>query len=275
MRHGDRTRDFMAKALQAVKQLNILDAYSSEMPDHQVAFDLFKGEWSSAVPGYATGHIGLFQDSRDHLVWRVLRRGFAGKSILELGPLEAGHTFMLAQSGAARILSIESNQRAYLKCLIVQQALKFAAEFKLGDFQPYLARADESFDFALCSGVLYHMTDPVAFLTNVSRVSKSIGIWTHYFDEKIIASTGYLTHKFAKTPKLVETGRRTMRLYKQSYKQALDWRGFCGGPEIMSYWLPKEDIVGHLEDQGFTVTIGNDEPAHSNGPSMLLYAQKA
>lgn len=258
----------------AQKQLNILDAYSPEFPAHQIAFDLFKGEWSSAVPGYETGHIGLFADQR--VSWFAeCCGGFEGKKVLELGPLEAGHTFMLSRAGASSVLSIESNQRAYLKCLIVQQALKFNAEFLLGDFQPFLAATAETFDFVLCSGVLYHLTDPVGFLSNLGRVGRSIGIWTHYFDRSVIESTDYLKPKFSLTPKMVQTPHRTLRLYKQSYLQALDWSGFCGGPEITSYWLSKDDIIAHLQDQGFTIRIGGDDPTHSNGPSMLIYAEKS
>ena len=181
---------------------------------------------------------------------------------------------MLAQSGAEYILSIESNQRAYLKCLIVQQALKFKADILLGDFQPYLAATYDRYHFALCSGVLYHMTDPVGFLTNVARVSDSIGIWTHYYDAAIIESRPDLQPKFSARPRNVETSHRTLKLYQQSYLQALDWGGFCGGPKQTSYWLSKEDIIAHLEDQGFSVRIGSDDPLHGNGPCMLIYAQK-
>ena len=258
----------------AQKQLNILDAYSPDFPTHQIAFDLFKGEWSSAVPGYETGHIGLFSDQR--VDWFAEScGGFEGKKILELGPLEAGHTFMLARSGAASVLSIESNQRAYLKCLIVQQALKFPADFMLGDFQPFLATTSETFDFVLCSGVLYHLTDPIGFLTNIGRVAKSVGIWTHYYDRDVIEGTDYLKPKFAPTSKPLKTAHRTLQLFEQSYLQALDWNGFCGGPKITSYWLTKHDILAHLQDQGFAVKIGDDDTAHPHGPCMLIYAEKS
>ena len=263
----------MSNAPQTEKDLTILDSYSPDYPTLQVAFDLFKGEWSSAVPHYVTGHIGLFEDGR--VKWFEERcRGFQGKTALELGPLEAAHTYMLALGGASRIVSIESNQRAFLKCLIVQQALKFNAEFLLGDFQPYLAATQERFDFALCSGVLYHLTDPVGFLTNLSRVSNSIGIWTHYYDADIIQNRPELKHKFLPTPKIVETPGRRLELYQQSYLNALEWSGFCGGPEITSFWMSRQAIIDHLEDQGLTITIGDDTPDHPNGPCFLLYAER-
>ena len=263
----------MPKSTHVMKTLDKLDGYSPEFPEYQVAFDLFKGEWSSAVPGFETGSIGLFDDPR--VVWFEQQfGGFGNSSVLELGPLEGGHTFMMAQCGASRITAIESNRRAYFKCLIVQQALKFQADFLLGDFQPYLAKTDSRFDFALCSGVLYHLTDPVEFLTNLTRVADAIGIWTHYYDAAIISNQPELKHKFEQQPITVDVPNRQIKLYRQSYLKALQWSGFCGGPEVISHWISKDDILAYLGDLGFSVEVGFDEPNHQNGPSMALYAKR-
>ena len=51
------------------------------------------------------------------------RGRLAGFGILELGPLEGAHTYRLEQLGAERILAIEANVEAYLKCLIVKEIL--------------------------------------------------------------------------------------------------------------------------------------------------------
>jgi Protein of unknown function (DUF1698) len=84
-------------------------------------------------------------------------------TVLELGPLEGAHTYRLQQLGAGRILAIESNVEAYLKCLIVKEALGMKrAEFMLGDFTLYLQECTERFDLVFCCGVLYHMQDPLS-----------------------------------------------------------------------------------------------------------------
>ena len=41
--------------------------------------------------------------------------GVDGRRVLELGPLEGGHSYMLQRAGAARVLAIEANTRAFLK----------------------------------------------------------------------------------------------------------------------------------------------------------------
>ena len=41
----------------------------------------------------------------------------------------------MARAGATHITSIESNIRAFMKCLIVKEALGFSADIYLGDFR--------------------------------------------------------------------------------------------------------------------------------------------
>src|SRR4051812_20493353 len=99
------------------------DACVQGIPTNQNAIDLIDG-WVSQLPpevGVNAGHAVLFHDPRT--VWALERLGsVAGQTVLELGPLEGGHTYMLHQGGA-RVLAIEANKRAYLKCLIVKELL--------------------------------------------------------------------------------------------------------------------------------------------------------
>ena len=107
---------------------SILDVYVSTPPSKEASFRIFDGAWSSYVPGFGPGGAPLFDDER---IRRFEQQcgGFQGKRILELGPLEGGHTYMLSRACAASVTAIESNTIAFLKCLIVQNALKFDAEF--------------------------------------------------------------------------------------------------------------------------------------------------
>src|SRR6058998_2055014 len=98
--------------------MSILDYYVKSIPSEQNALDIFKGEWSSSLPpekGLQTGGVAaLFQDGR--VKWAVEQfGGVEGQTILELGPLEGAHTYMLEKMGAASVTAIEANTRAYLK----------------------------------------------------------------------------------------------------------------------------------------------------------------
>jgi hypothetical protein len=253
----------------------VLDLYLADSPAPENPFRIFDGAWSSDIPGFGLGGAKLFDDHR--IKWIGERcGGFAGQRILELGPLEGGHTYMMATAGAAHITSIESNTRAFLKCLIVKNALNFDVDLRLGDFRPFLATCRETYDLVLASGVLYHMTDPVQLLTDMARVAPALGIWTHYYDDKVISAHHHLKEKFSAQPRVQGVGSREVVMYEQSYMKALDWAGFCGGSASTSYWLTRDSLLGVMEELGLSVQIGSDEKeSNPNGPCMLLFAKRA
>ena len=73
--------------------------------------------------------------------------GFSGKKVLELGPLEAGHTYMMHGAGAKSITAIEANSRSYLKCLCIKEIFGLdRAQFVYADAMAYMASAGETFD---------------------------------------------------------------------------------------------------------------------------------
>ncbi|MGF6305354.1 class I SAM-dependent methyltransferase [Paraburkholderia sp. WC7.3d] len=180
-----------------------LDLYATDEPGHALAFNLFNGTWVSDVPGYGLGMAPHFDDGRLHW-FETVCGGFSGKSVLELGPMEGGHTFMMAKAGASRVLAIEANSKSFLKCLLVQNALKFNAEFMYGDFRELLKKRDQRFDLILASGVLYHMIDPVSLLENMAHASDSICIWTHYYDAEVARTNTNMQSHVDPTPTISE-----------------------------------------------------------------------
>jgi hypothetical protein len=261
------------KSLREQLQRNTLDNYDRELPTAQEAFRIFDGEWSSKVPGFGFGQSDLFNDHR--IAWLENRnKGFGGKPILELGPLEGGHTYMIAKAGPAQLIAIESNRRAFLKCLIVKNALNFSAEILLGDFEKYVRNCKSTFDFVLASGVLYHMEHPVSLLADIAKITDSIGLWTHYYDPKIIAARDDLRRKFNPTPEIQMLDGQPLQLHRQHYHGALDWAGFCGGPESFSYWFTRDSLLKCLDLLGFDAETGDEAQLHQNGPCILIYARR-
>lgn len=243
-------------------------------PDPSNGLRLFEGMWSSRVPGLPSGTAALFEDAR--IDWfGELMGGYAGRRVLELGPLEGGHSRMMAQRGA-RVLAIESNRDAYLRCLVAKEALGDSdARFLLGDFRAWLADTTECYDFVLASGVLYDMTDPVQLLLDMARVTDRLGLWTHYFDAAALATNPALASRLDLPSSRVRTPRgRDVTQHLQHYGAALGWAGFCGGTEQDSAWLPREDILGVLADEGFRCVTGFEAPDHPNGPAFCVYAER-
>ena len=256
--------------------MNILDQYVTSAPSPQQVLDIFKGEWSSKLPEplaeLQAGSALLFEDPR--IEWGVSQLGgVEGKTVIELGPLEAGHTYMLDHFGAAEIVSIEANTRAYLKCLIVKELLELKrARFLCGDFVEYLRTNERKFDVCIASGVLYHMRNPVELLALAAKVSDQIFVWTHYYDPAIISQNPKLATKFS-SGMPAEYGGFQHTIYRQEYKSALKWGGFCGGTQEFSHWLSREDIIACLRHFGLNnIQISFEQPDHPNGPSFALTA---
>src|SRR5687768_5098242 len=127
---------------------DILDSYVHSAPSPQNAADIFKGEWSSRLPldGVESGGAGLFDDER--IKWGVEQiGGVEGKTVLDLGPLEGGHSAMFEWMGAAEVVAVEANTRAYLKCLVTKELLGLKrVSFLCGDFVEYLRERPRRFD---------------------------------------------------------------------------------------------------------------------------------
>ena len=264
--------------LALLRIMDILDEYVTSKPAAQNAIDLFQGEWSSILPADSklttTGESNLFDDQR--IVWAEGELGgFTGKSVIELGPLEGGHTYMLERSGAESVFAIEANTRAYLKCLIIKEVLDLKrAKFVLGDFVAYLRESEEHFDFCLASGVLYHMLNPVELIQLISKVSDAVLLWTHYYDQNVITDAPDLAMKFSDKSNCEHGGFKHI-LYRYSYLDALNWEGFCGGHSPHSFWMCKEEILACLRHFGFIdLRTEFDTLEHPNGPALCIFGAK-
>ncbi|RKZ44081.1 MAG: class I SAM-dependent methyltransferase [Gammaproteobacteria bacterium] len=259
--------------------MNILDEYINTFPTHQNAFDIFKGEWSSLPPLIPTlkggGKNPLFHDER--IVWaEKLLGGFKDCHVLELGPLEGGHTYMLENMGASSIIAIEANSRAYLKCLITKEILNLQrARFLLGDFVSYLKETQDVYDACIASGVLYHMHNPAELIHLIAQKTKKVMIWTHYYDPE--TNNPDVNVRFSEVMTQEYQGFNHT-LYKHPYQNlaAHSTTGFCGGTSHFSMWMSRQDILSCLKYFGFErLEVHFEKPDHPNGPCFCVVGFKA
>ena len=257
--------------------MGIPNEYVLDAPRPQNILDLFEGMWLCEIPPVGgqkleSGYVIAFDDPRIKWTARALG-GFGGLRVLELGPCEGAHTYMLERLGARSVVSIEANTYSYLKCLAVKEVLGLKrSRFLLGDFVEYLRGEHPSFDVTLASGVLYHMQDPVELLHLISQTCDVAAIWTHYFDESLVAGNPKLIHRFEEG---IETSSHgfSHKLYKYDYAEERELEYFNGGNAPHSCWMSRDAILACLETFGFSsIQIGVDEPDHPNGPAFCVLA---
>jgi Protein of unknown function (DUF1698) len=254
---------------------------SQSYPSPQNAADIFKGSWFSHLPdvdgvSLTSGKIGLFDDER--IRWaKEQAGGFEGKRILELGPLEGGHSYLLSRMGADHVLAIEANTRLYLKCLIAKELYKLdKCNFLLGDFIKYMKETSLKFDFCLASGVLYHMENPAELLSLVARVSDRAMIWTQYYDHEVIQRRMSLFKRLRFRPgEQANYDGFTYTRHERRYGVRLRSLQFIGGTAVYSCWMTLDDIIAGLKHFGFKkVEIGFHDKEHVNGPAVCLACAK-
>jgi hypothetical protein len=259
----------------AEERVMAANKFETRAPSAQNAVDLFQGKWASdlseVAPKLVSGGSPMFRaDERPRLAGRALGNSdgrFDGMSVLELGPLEGAHSFQLQLLGAGRVVAIESNTEAFLKCLVVKEVARLdRVQFLLGDFNAYLEAAPPRFDLVFCSGVLYHQPDPANLIRLMSLVADRCFVWTHYYSDDFPGLN--------RRRRPVERFGHAVTYYEADYGD-MDYERFWGGNQPSACWMPKDDILQLLRGVGFReVTVLRDEPAMPNGPAMSVAAAK-
>lgn len=256
---------------------NRRQGFVTSVPSPQTAIDAVPDSWASKLPPpLADTHAGaseLFEDPRVEWAFAQLG-GVGGQAVLDLGPLEGGHSYMAERAGAERVVGVEANRNAFLKCLVAKELLDMRrCSFRCGDATEFMQSTSERFDLCIASGLLYHMVEPLRLIDLVSRVASRIVIWTHVFDQPAL-SNRHLTGKLD-GPHEADYEGFTHRVYRHSY--GLDNRlgGFFGGTQSHSNWLPREELLRALQHFGWVnIEINFDEPMHPNGPALALVASR-
>ena len=111
----------------------------------QNAIDAIAG-WNTSFPphyGLKAGSLATYNDPR--IYWAIECFGsLEGRHVLELGPLDGGHTSMLEAAGA-QVDAIEANQLAFIRCLVTKEILGLTrSKFWLGDFVKALENWEKS-----------------------------------------------------------------------------------------------------------------------------------
>jgi Methyltransferase domain len=246
-------------------------------PSPQTAVDIFAGRWASDLskvcPVVGTGDADLFVgDGRPKQAAKAFGNKdgrLDGVRILELGPLEAAHSYQLERLGAVSIVGIETNVDAFLKCLIVKEILDLKnTNFILGDALEFLTKTQDRFDMVFCSGVLYHMRDPVTFIKAICNVTNKCFVWTHYYNDECGNNDGKRTRRH------VNISGFDADYYELEYPDKENGT-FLGGNNDLRAWMMRDDIVACFKYFGLNeVILLGDAPLNPAGACLSFAASR-
>ena len=251
--------------------------FEHRAPAAQNAVDVFADHWASdlskVIPGLRAGGADLFTgDSRPLMAARAFGSGdrLDGMRVLELGPLEAGHTYQLERLGA-EVLAIEANVEAFLKCLIVKELLGLRrSRFMLGDFVAWFDSPEgraARYDVVFASGVLYHMPDPVVLIERIARSTDRCFVWTHYYEPAHYGGP-------PRRPRRVQTALGEYVFHEVEYPD-MNFEKFWGGNRPVATWLGREDLLRAFAAAGFGAPRVFDETLdHPHGAAMSFALSK-
>lgn len=244
-------------------------------PSPQAAVDAVADVWASRLPAplqdVQVGEAGLFDDHRIHWAFERLG-GVSGGSVLDLGPLEGGHCYMAQQAGAAKVVGVEANSKAFLKCLVAKELLGLdRCSFLCGETTQYLRSSEESFDLCIACGILYHMVNPIELIDLISQRASRLFLWTHVYTDDALQNPGL-------APKLgphrqIDYNGHSYEVVSHNYGTDNRVAGFFGGVASHSNWITRSSLMDALRNFGWQdIEISYDEPFHQNGPALALVA---
>lgn len=215
-----------------------------------------RGPWVTKFVVDGGEYGGDFDAARDERVDWFFEHVPDTKRVMELGSLEGGHTFNLAsRPQVEHVLGVEGRKTNVEKAEFARDLLKVEnAEFVTANLEETDLSTFGEFDAVFCSGLLYHLPEPWKLIEQISRVSPSVFIWTHYAKEEAANAT--------------RNGVKGMTYQEFGLEDPLS------GMSPDSFWPTLDGLQEMLKEHGFeNITLIKDEPEHPHGgPAITLAA---
>jgi SAM-dependent methyltransferase len=212
------------------------------------AFDLHGRRWG-----------GNYHAASDPRLVQFLKRFPNPGRVLELGALEGGHTFALAEH-ALEVIAIEGRQEnlekaRWLNSYFQKTNIQFIQEnIETADLTPY-----GRFDIVFNLGVLYHLPAPWDLLAKLRALTQWMLLWTH------VAPSRW---RRSRHPRAVRNGYDGVLYPEHGAKDPLS------GMSPSSFWPTEAELIRMLRDNGFSkVERLGRERRHIHGPAVFLLCQ--
>jgi hypothetical protein len=164
------------------------------------------------------------------------------RAILELGSLEGGQTFRLAEIPDSHVTAAEGRPENVRKARFVQHQLGVSnVRFVDVNLEGGTPTELGTFDAIFCSGVVYHLPSPGRLLDSLRTAAPGVFIWTHYADTAETEHDGL-----------------PGRWYSEG-----DNDHPLSGLSPQSFFVTRDGLVERLRQSGFaSVEILDDRPDH-------------
>lgn len=248
-------------------------------PSVAATFSIYEGAWKYDFNEASAFSISKQIEMDPRPKWCAEIFGsLEGRSVVEMGPADGYHTAALEGLGA-KVTAIEGNVDAFLRCLILKNALNLKSQFLIGDFTKAVGLgSSKKWDVIYACGVLYHLLDPVQFIFDCTESSDNLFLWTHYYDEKATEEIDFESRGFAaKVAKVVQRYGRTYTYHKKSYDlEHVEMMGYIGGLNATASWLSRDDLVAAVAAAGFKIEKLVEDPGIEGVrmPALNILARK-
>jgi hypothetical protein len=213
-----------------------------------------RGPWIThfVIGGVASG--GDYQVINDRRVQQFFERFPNVRTILELGSLEGGHTFMLSrQPGVERILAIEARAANIEKAKFIGSLLGVSnVEFRQANLEQLQLASLGYFDAIFCCGLLYHLPEPWKLISQLPVVAPSVFVWTVYANENEVT--------------IEIDGLRGREYVEGGVDEPLS------GLSPKSIWLTLPSLLELLKRCGYGNIEVLEKQQNPNGPAVSLVA---
>jgi len=222
-----------------------------------------RGPWITRFWVDGTAYGGTEYDPTDDARIAMFKRAagpLEGKRVLELGPLEGGHSLQLARAGAS-VVGIEGHESNYQRCRYIKELYGLEnVEFIHGDLRTFDLDSLGQFDAVFNVGVLYHLDEPWKLLTSLGRISPRMFVATHCAPpDKINAFVDADGHPL-----------RGMWWIEGPLEASLS------GLQVRSFWPTREHLKKMLVQTGWArVKWIAYDPDFTNGPLACLWAERS
>jgi SAM-dependent methyltransferase len=214
------------------------------------------GIYTTACDEYYPAHREIMRVVRERLGGQ-----FTGRRVMDIGCLEGYFSIECALQGA-EVLGIDGKLLNVRKCEFVRSVLDVPrVTFVQGDAMRITRESSGRFDAILALGLLYHLEDPHAFLSNLAGVCDGfVLIDTHIAleDQPEVIKAGWRpdlselrTFTFGGKP---YQGRLFREFAPGTARDVKDLSPTASLDNELSVWLTENSLVRMLHDVGFAGT---------------------